>query len=181
MDLPMRRLFALLLVFAFAVFAAAQNGPSLRLEIEGKGTVVIRLYPDKAPKAVTHIAKLAKDGFYDGLRFHRADRTPRPYLVQVGDPQSRSGNLDAADMGTHGTGVKIAYEDSGLPNVAGAVGLARLGQDRDSGGSQFYVLLAPQRFLDGNYTVFGQITEGMDVVKAIVKGDRIVKATVSGL
>ena len=177
----MRRLIAILLVFVLAVSALAQTAPALRLEIEGKGTVVIRLFPDKAPKAVAHVVKLVRSGFYDGLRFHRADRTPRPYLVQVGDPQSRTGNLDAGDMGTHGTGVKIPFEDSGLPNVAGAVGLARLGQDRDSGDSQFYVLLAPHRFLDGNYTVFGQIEEGMDVVGRIEKGDRIVKATVTGL
>lgn len=177
----MRRIFAILLVFVLAVLASAQTGPTLRLEIEGKGTVVIRLFPDRAPRAVAHIAKLAKEGFYDGLRFHRADRTPRPYLVQVGDPQSRSGNLDAPDMGNHGTGTKIPFEESALPNVAGAVGLSRLGQDRDSGDSQFYILLAPQRFLDGNYTVFGQIADGMDVVRKIEKGDRITKATVTGL
>ena len=177
----MRRLFLLLFAILLTAFAAAQDGPRLRLEIEGKGAVVIRLYPDKAPKAVAHIARLAKQGFYDGLRFHRADRTPRPYLVQVGDPQSRSGNLDAGDMGAHGTGARIPFEDSGLKNSVGAVGLARLGQDRDSGDSQFYILLASQGFLDGNYTVFGQIVEGMDVVKRIDKGDRISKATVSGV
>lgn len=180
----MRRLFLVFLALLLTTFALAQSegqGPRLRLEIEGKGTVVIRLYPDKAPKAVAYIAKLAKDGFYDGLRFHRADRTPRPYLVQVGDPQSRTGSLDATGMGTKGTGKKIPYEDSGLPNTVGAVGLARLGQDRDSGDSQFYMLLGAQRFLDGNYTVFGQVVDGMDVLKRIDKGDRITKATVTGL
>lgn len=176
----MRRLFFLFLALILTAFAAAQgDGPRLRLEIEGKGSVVIRLYPDKAPKAVGHIVKLAKDGFYDGLRFHRAERVPRPYLVQVGDPQSRSGNLDG--VGAKGTGAKIPYEDSGLSNTVGAVGLARLGQDRDSGDSQFYILLGAQKFLDGNYTVFGQIVEGMDVVKRIEKGDRITRATVTGL
>ena len=179
----MRRLL-LLIVTLLAVFAQtfAQNAPSLRLEIEGKGTVVIRLYPDKAPKAVAHIAKLARDGFYDGLRFHRAERTPRPYLVQVGDPKSRSGSLDAPDMGLKGTGVKIPFENSGFSNVVGAVGLARLErEDRDSGDSQFYILLGAQPFLDGNYTVFGQVVDGMDVVRKIDKGDRITKATVVGL
>ena len=177
----MRRLFILFFALFVAAFAAAQGVPSLRLEVEGKGTVVIRLYPDKAPKAVAQIAKLAKAGFYDGLRFHRADRTPRPYLVQVGDPKSKTGDLDAPGVGTHGTGARIAYEDSGLKNVAGAVGLARLGQDRDSGDSQFYILLGAQGFLDGNYTVFGQVTEGMDVVRKIEKGDRIARATVVGV
>lgn len=178
----MRRLYFLLVALFLAAFASAQNdGPRLKLEIQGKGTVTIRLYPDKAPKAVSYIVKLAKDGFYDGLRFHRADRQPRPYLVQVGDPQSRNGDLDAAGIGTKGTGAKIPYEDSGLSNVVGAVGLARLGQDRDSGDSQFYMLLGAQRFLDGNYTVFGQIVDGMDVLRKIEKGDRIVKATVLGL
>lgn len=180
----MRRLFfALLLVFSLLSFGFGQaGGPTLRLDIEGKGTVVIRLYPDKAPKAVAHIAKLAKEGYYDGLRFHRAERSPRPYLVQAGDPQSRNGNLDAAEMGAKGTGVKIPFENSGLPNIEGAVGLARLvREDRDSGDSQFYILLGPQPFLDGNYTVFGQVVDGKDVVKRIDKGDRITKATVSGL
>ena len=180
----MRRLFfALIFVLSTFTLAFAQSGgPSLRLEIEGKGTVVIRLYPDKAPKAVAHVIKLAKDGFYDGLRFHRAERTPRPYLVQVGDPQSRSGDLDATDMGSKGAGTKIPFENSGLQNLVGAVGLARLvREDRDSGDSQFYILLGPQPFLDGNYTVFGQVVDGLDVVRKIDKGDRIVKATVTGL
>lgn len=184
----MRRVIFLLLAVLLTFCAYAQTiqgalgeGPRLRLEIEGKGTITIRLYPDKAPKAVAHIVKLAKMGFYDGLKFHRADRKPRPYLVQVGDPQSRFGNLDAADMGTKGSGAKIPYEDSGLPNIVGAVGLARLGEDRDTGDSQFYILLGAQPFLNGNYTVFGQIVEGMDVVRKIDKGDRIVRATVSGL
>lgn len=177
----MRRLLPLLLTLFLAVFAHAQSDPSLKLEIEGRGTVIIRLYRDKAPKAVAQIVKLAKSGFYDGLRFHRADRTPRPYLVQVGDPKSKSGDLNAPGMGTNGTGARIAFEDSGLTNVAGAVGLARLGQDRDSGDSQFYILLGAQRFLDGNYTVFGQVTDGMDVVRKIEKGDRINKATISGV
>jgi cyclophilin family peptidyl-prolyl cis-trans isomerase len=177
----MRRLFLLIVVLLLSVLASAQSdGPRLRLEIEGKGSVLIRLYPDKAPKAVANIVKLAKDGFYDGLRFHRADRTPRPYLVQVGDPQSRSGDLDAAGMGSKGTGSRIPYEETGLTNVVGAVGLARLGQDRDSGDSQFYILLGAQRFLDGNYTVFGQVVDGLDVVKRIEKGDRITKATITG-
>ncbi len=178
----MRRLFILILALFAAAFASAQNDfPRLRLQIAGKGTIVIRLYPDKAPKAVAHIAKLAKDGFYDGLRFHRVEKTPRPYLVQVGDPQSRDGKLDAADMGTKGTGVKIPYENSGLTNLVGAVGLARLGENRDSGDSQFYILLGAQSFLDGNYTVFGKVVDGMEVVQKIEKGDRIEKATVTGL
>lgn len=174
----MRRLFLVLLALFAAVMAHAQN-PTLRLEIEGKGTVTIRLYPDKAPKAVAHIVQLAKRGFYDGLRFHRVEKTPRPYLVQVGDPQSKSGSLDSQSMGTKGAGSKVPYEDSGLTNVVGAVGLARLGQDRDSGDSQFYILLGRQPFLDGNYTVFGQVSDGMDVVKRIEKGDRITKATIT--
>lgn len=188
----MRRVIFLLLAAVLTICAYAQgilggggastpnSGPRLKLEIEGKGAVIIRLFPDKAPKAVGNIVKLAKSGFYDGLRFHRADRQPRPYLVQVGDPQSRLGNLDAPDMGTKGSGVKIPFEDTGLPNIVGAVGLARLGQDKDTGDSQFYILLGPQRFLDGNYTVFGQVVEGMDVVRKIEKGDRIVRTSLIG-
>jgi cyclophilin family peptidyl-prolyl cis-trans isomerase len=76
-------------------------------------------------------------------------------------------------MGSGGSGARVPYEDSGLPNDTGYVGLSTLPRDRDSGDSQFYILLGPSRFLDGQYTVFGRVTQGMDVVRSIQLGDRI--------
>ncbi len=155
----------------------------LKLSIEGRGEVVIRLLAQEAPKTVQHIVQLVKSGFYTDLRFHRVDKIPKPYLVQVGDPQSKSGNLDDPAMGTQGSGMTVPFEDSGRANVGGAVGLAHLVRDSDSGDSQFYILLGPSKFLDGHYTVFGEVVSGMAVVDHIQKGDRITSAsieTVSG-
>lgn len=157
---------------------AAQADTTMRVSVAGKGTFSILLYTDKAPKTTSRIIKLAKSGFYDGQRFHLAIRSPRPYRIQVGDPASKSGDIDAAGSG--GSGVSVPYEDTGMSNVAGAVGLSTMPGDKNSGDSQFYVLLATAKFLDGSYTVFGKVVEGMDVVNKVEKGDRIEKVTISG-
>ena len=148
---------------------------TMHVSVEGKGSFTILLYTDKAPKTTAQIIRLAKSGFYDGQRFHIAIRSPRPYRIQVGDPASKNGDLS----GTGGSGSTVPYEETGLPNIAGAVGLSHIPDDKSSGDSQFYVLLGSARFLDGNYTVFGKVTEGMDVVDKIEKGDRIEKVTIS--
>ena len=145
----------------------------VRLEIEGRGTILIKLHVKEAPKTTAQFIKLVRDGFYNGQRFHRADRNPKPYLVQAGDPASKNGDLNTANMGSGGSGARIPFEDSGFANVEGAVGLARITDDIESGDSQFYILLANQPFLNGHYTVFGQVILGLDVVKKIEKGDRI--------
>jgi cyclophilin family peptidyl-prolyl cis-trans isomerase len=150
----------------------------LKLTIEDRGDVWIKLFKTEAPKTVEHIAKLAKDGFYNDLRFHRVDKVPKPYLVQVGDPHSKKGNLDDLGADEEGSGTKIPYEDSGHQNILGAVGLAHSVQDQNSGDSQFYILLGPSKFLNGHYTVFGQVVSGMTVVTKIEKGDKIKSATI---
>ncbi len=176
----MRYLTVILCFLCIAALATAQTARSrqgetdLKLEIAGRGAVVIRLYTKTAPKATSHIISLVKSGFYDGLRFHRVEKSPKPYLVQVGDPASRT-NLDAAGNG--GSGASIPYEDSGFSHVEGAVGLAMA---NGVGDSQFYILLAPHKFLDGRYTVFGVVVSGMDVVRSIERGDRITSATILG-
>jgi len=148
----------------------------VKLEVEGRGNIFFLLHVKEAPKASSRILKLVTDGFYNGLRFHRVVQTPKPYLVQVGDPDSKNGDLNNLNNG--GSGLKLPYEDSGFKNIAGAVGLARNIDDKNSGDSQFYILLDRSSFLDGNYTVFGQVVAGMDVVKKIQKGDRVVSATI---
>jgi cyclophilin family peptidyl-prolyl cis-trans isomerase len=172
----MRRVLTALLAFTlFALAMLASADATMRVTVEGKGTFTILLYTDKAPKTTAQIMRLAKSGFYDGQRFHIAIRSPRPYRVQVGDPASKNNDLS----GLGGSGTTVPFEDTGLPNIAGAVGLSHVPDDKASGDSQFYVLLGSARFLDGNYTVFGKITEGMDVVEKVEKGDKIEKVTVT--
>jgi cyclophilin family peptidyl-prolyl cis-trans isomerase len=151
----------------------------LKLEIEARGTVFIKLYTKEAPKTTGHIMSLTRQGFYNGQRFFRVVREPRPYLIALGDPTSKdAGKLDSPNIGQQGSGARVAYEETGLKNEAGAVGLSTLPKDKNSGDSQFYILLAPSRFLDGNYTVFGRVVAGMDVLNKIQKGDLVVRATI---
>ncbi|AIE83489.1 peptidylprolyl isomerase [Fimbriimonas ginsengisoli] len=164
----------LLLPAAFAQGYKPKAGETvLKLEIEGRGDVYIKLYTKEAPKTTAHILALVKKNFYDGQKFHRVETSPKPYLVQFGDPNSKNNDLS----GNGGSGERIAYEDSGYNNVADAVGLAHpLGQ-RDSGDSQFYMLLDKASFLDGNYTVFGKVVAGSDVLKKVQKGDKVLKVS----
>ncbi len=150
----------------------------LRLNVDGRGSIFIKLHTKEAPKTTTHIIRLVEQKFYDGQRFFRVIRSPRPYLAQIGDPNSRTGDIDDPSLGTTGSGARIAYEDSGYKNEAGAVGLATVHQDKNSGDSQFYMLMADSKFLDGAYTVFGKIVAGMDVLGKIQKGDRVGSATI---
>ena len=170
------RLLGLALLVATTV-AAARADVRLVLSIEGRGDVAIRLLEDKAPKTCAQIERLAKAGFYDGLRFHRVEKTPKPFLVEVGDPRSRD-DVQASDLGSKGSGTKVPFENSGVEQDAGVVGLVRSETDKDSGDSAFYILLSPARFLNGKYTAFGQVVAGMDVVGRIQKGDRIASAKI---
>ena len=176
-----------ILIFAFmcavlsALAQAYRPKPGetvLKVDIEGRGSYFIQLFTKDAPKTTAHIVKLVKSKFYDGQRYHRVEKSPKPFLVQVGDPQTKKGNMDADNIGSGGSGTKVPFEDTGFSNKAGMVGLAASPTDRNSGDSQFYVLLDSAGFLDGNYTVFGKVVQGMDVVKKIERGDRVTAITV---
>ncbi len=137
-----------------------------------RGVIVIELYPAVAPKTVANFDKLSKDGFYNGLTFHRVEPG---FVVQGGDPK---GN------GTGGPGYDLPAEISPTEkHLRGSVAMARLGDnvnpDRRSSGSQFYICLAPAPFLDGQYTIFGGVVEGMGVVDKIRVGDHIKKVTIT--
>ena len=173
----MRKLHSLAMILGVFCLAVAAQAENMVVQVEGRGTITIQLFTKEAPKTTAHIMRLARSGFYDGQRFHLVIKSPRPYRVQVGDPASRSGDLDSVGQG--GSGAKIAYEDSGKSNVEGAVGLSTVPGDKNSGDSQFYMLLGNARFLDGSYTVFGKVTEGMDVLKKVEKGDRVTKVTIT--
>lgn len=127
--------------------------------------VVIGLYDDAAPQTVANLKELCRRRFYNGMRFHRVFAN---YLVQTGDPDSRHGESDSS--GTGGPGYTIPAEIR-RKHVTGAVAAARLGDDvnptRASNGSQIYVCLQPAPQLDGQYTVFGEVIEGLEVLDYI--------------
>lgn len=129
------------------------------------GNVEIELYPEDAPNTVARISELAKQGFYNGLTFHRV--VPG-FVVQGGDPK---GN------GTGGSGKKLKAEFNARKHTEGTLAMARA-QDPDSADSQFYISLGTHPHLDNQYTVFGQVTKGMEAVKQIKMGDKMVKVTV---
>ena len=135
-----------------------------------RGTLVAELYEQDAPKTVGNFEKLANDGFYDGVKFHRVIPD---FVVQGGDPQSR--DLPAGDrrIGTGGPGYKIKCETAGNPHThkVGALSMAHAG--KDTGGSQFFIVLseANTRHLNGVHTVFGQVVEGLDVIPKIQPND----------
>lgn len=159
--------------------AAPGSAPDLTTDLSGlskanvvlttaKGVIKFKLYPKDAPSSVKRILELVQSGFYNGLIFHRVEKDP-PFLIQGGDPTGEGKN--------GGSGQKLKAEFSDRRHLEGTVGLAR-GRDPDSADSQFYITLAPQPSLDRNYTVIGQVTEGMDVARKIDRGDKILSMRV---
>jgi cyclophilin family peptidyl-prolyl cis-trans isomerase len=143
---------------------AGTNSLKAIIEMDA-GKITIELYEKDAPGTVANFVKLAKRGFYDGLTFHRV--VPG-FVVQGGDPKGD---------GSGGPGYQIKGEFNSRKHVTGTVAMARSASP-DSAGSQFYITLAPQPFLDNKYSVFGQVLEGMDVVMKIKRGDRMKKVTI---
>ncbi len=122
------------------------------------GEITIALKPEAAPGHVARIKELARDGFYDGLTFHRVIDG---FMAQGGCP-------DGSGMG--GSGQKLKAEFNNLPHNRGAASMARA-QNPDSADSQFFICLDDARFLDGQYTVWGEVVDGMEHVDAIPKGE----------
>lgn len=138
-----------------------------------KGRIVFKFFPANAPNTVANFIKLAQSGFYDGTKFHRVEPG---FVIQGGDPLSKDD--DPSNDGSGGPGYTIKAEFNDLKHLDGTVAMARTPQDPDSAGSQFYICLGPQPFLDKQYTVFGQVIEGLDVVRQIAKYDVVTKATI---
>jgi len=136
-----------------------------------KGVIKFAFFCEDAPKHAAAFIELAEKGFYDGTKFHRVEPN---FVIQGGDPYSRTGEGPA---GTGGPGYNLAAEFNSRPHLDGTVAMARAGHP-DSAGSQFYICLGTQSFLDGNYTVFGQVTEGLDVVHAIGRDDTMESVTI---
>ncbi len=149
---------------ALAQQPAPQGGAKVKqtavITMDKGGEITIELFPGDAPKTVENFVTLAKKGFYDGLTFHRVEPN---FVIQGGDPKGD---------GTGGPGYTIKDEVNQQKHVRGAVAMARTPAP-NSAGSQFYITLGPAHFLDGQYTVFGKVTSGMNVVDKVRKGDKM--------
>ncbi len=143
-----------------------------------RGTMNAELYDKEAPETVANFEKLANDGYYDGVKFHRVIPD---FVVQGGDPLSRDLPEGDRRIGTGGPGYHIKCETAGNPHKHefGALSMAHAG--KNTGGSQFFVVLseANTRHLNGVHTVFGKVTDGADVVKSISPNDSMTKVRVS--
>ncbi|MBI1962754.1 MAG: peptidylprolyl isomerase [Candidatus Rokubacteria bacterium] len=135
------------------------------IALDRGGEIRIEFFPADAPRTVENFATLARQGFYDGLTFHRV--VP-DFVVQGGCPK---GN------GTGGPGHTVKAEFNAQKHLRGSVAMAR-SQDPDSAGSQFYITYGPTPHLDGNYTVFGRVVAGMEHVDGIKQGDRMRSVTI---
>ena len=146
----------------------------LTLQLSNGGTVVVQLRPDAAPLHVQRLQTLVRQGFYDGLTFHRV--VPG-FMAQGGDPQG------TGEGGSPLTDVKAEFNS--LPHLRGTFAAAR-GENEDSANSQFYIMFVPNPLLNGRYTVYGRVISGMDAVDKIAPGSppaeptKIVKATLGG-
>jgi peptidylprolyl isomerase len=147
----------LMVAATFGSASAASPEDTLYLELKD-GRVVIEMRPDLAPKHVARIKELVGQKFYDGIAFHRVIDG---FMAQTGDPKGD---------GTGGSGKKLPAEFSDASFVRGTVGLARAASP-DSGDSQFFICFAPAPFLNGKYTVWGQVTAGMEYVDRIKRGE----------
>lgn len=176
------------LVFSLTLEANAVEEKYLLIELEN-GTVKIEMLPDVAPKHVAQITTLAKRGEYDGVAFHRVIDG---FMAQTGDVEHGKINADGSVSGRAGTGGSdlgnIEAEFSSLPFDRGVVGMARA-QSPNSANSQFFIMFEDGHFLNNQYTVWGRVVEGMELVDNIKRGsgssgsvtdpDHMVKVTVS--
>lgn len=162
----MRKLAAFL---AFVASPALATGIQIEIEGEGaNGTVVIDLLEDVAPNHAEQIATLAAEGAYDGVVFHRVIDG---FMAQTGDVEFGTLGSDMRRAGTGGSDKpNLKAEFSDVPFDRGVVGMARA-QSPDSANSQFFIMFDEGHFLNGDYTVIGRVTEGMDVVDSIKRGE----------
>lgn len=162
------RLARFLIVFcALAGSAGAASAQGLKaIIVTDKGTIEADLNERAAPTTVASFVNLAQRGFYDGLTFHRVERN---FVVQGGDPLG---------TGTGGPGYRFTGEIVLKHTRPGTLSMANSGPGTD--GSQFFFTLVPTPHLDGKHSVFGNVTAGMDVVRAIARGDRIVSISITG-
>lgn len=146
----------------------------VKMTIKDKGDLIIELDLKEAPKTSENFLNLVKEKFYDGIRFHRV--VPK-FVIQAGDPQSKTLPMGHPQLGTGGSGKNIEFEPNNLKHKRGAIGMARA-RDPDSASSQFYICLEDLPQLDGNYIIFGRVVEGIEIIDQVRIGDTIEKAVV---
>jgi len=157
----MAAMLAVFLAVAPAMAASEKLDPENTIYLDLKdGRVVIKLRPDLAPKHVAQIKKLTREGFYNGIVFHRVIDG---FMAQTGDPTG---------TGMGGSGKKLKAEFNREPHLRGTLSMARA-QNPDSGDSQFFICFADARFLDGQYTVWGKVIEGMENIDKIKRGEPV--------
>ena len=168
----MKRIFSLFLVLAaltaaLLVFPACGDKPDtsthrVAIEVQDYGTIELELYPTKAPITVANFEKLVKEGFYDGLTFHRVVKN---FMIQGGDPKGDgSGGSDKTIKGEFS---QNGFTRNDIKHERGVISMARSSSSNDSASSQFFIMHGDAPYLDGNYAAFGRVTSGMDVVDAI--------------
>jgi len=142
------------------------DNPVVAMYIEKYGSVVMELYPDKAPNTVNNFISLIKSGFYDNNTFHRL---VTGFVLQGGDP-------DGTGAGGPGYSIKGEFSDNGFENdlkhEKGILSMAR-SADNDSAGSQFFIMLDKSEYLDGKYAAFGKVIDGFDIIEKIEKNERV--------
>jgi peptidylprolyl isomerase len=156
------------LAIAFSLLAAPAFAAGLEIDVAGKGTIAIDLFEDVAPLHVEQITKIASDGSYDNVVFHRVIDG---FMAQTGDVENGKAGSDLRRAGTGGSkygDIKAEFSDKSFER--GVIGMAR-SKNPNSANSQFFIMFQPGTFLNGQYTVVGEVTSGMDVVDAITLGD----------
>jgi len=144
-----------------------ESAPRVRLKTD-LGEIVVALYLEQAPKHAENFLKLAREGFYDGTKFHRV--VPG-FMIQGGDPNTKEG--DPSTWGQGGPGYKVERENNKLLHEAGVLAMAKQGNDVESSGSQFFLTSDPAHHLDGRHVVFGKVIEGLDLVRQIACSPRV--------
>lgn len=176
MKIPLLFIFATLTAsLAISLPASAEDAKEVAVLKTSEGEMVLEFWPDVAPKHVANFKKLAKEGFYDGTAFHRVIKG---FMIQGGDPLTKDESKQAM-WGTGGPGYKVDAEFNDKAHVRGVLSMAR-SQDPNSAGSQFFICHGAPRFLDKQYTAFGKLIKGDDVLEKIATtetqpGDRPVK------
>lgn len=143
-------------------FRTPKDGDQVAILDTDEGKIILGFLPDKAPNHVKNFVKLATTKVYDGTKFHR---TIPGFMIQGGDPNTKKG--DESTWGMGGPGYQIKAEFNDVPHLRGILSMAR-SQDPDSAGSQFFIMVAENRGLDGQYSAFGYVIKGMDVADRIV-------------
>jgi cyclophilin family peptidyl-prolyl cis-trans isomerase len=152
---------------------APQPGETvIRFDIENRGSIFVRLYTKEAPNTSAQVLSLVRRGFYNEQKFFRVERRPKPYIAMFGDPQTKTMELDHPNVGSGGSGKTVPFESNSLTHDVGAVSFAHPRDSKD-GDSQFFFVLGAAKFLDGQYTVFGRVVSGIEILPKIERGDKV--------